>query len=470
MWNSRFWPSVVALQLSAAALPAADFFVDTTADAHDLVPNGICDATGGGVCTLRAAIEEAEAQSADDAIWLPTGTFLLPLGPLPDLGASGDVGQLSITGKGHSATRLRGCGATRQAEVGGLECRLMTLDPQAWLLLRSLSIESFRTQIQGGAVENAGGSLTVERCAVTDNSATFAGGSFSTEPGYLIVRETAFAHGTAQAGGEIFVSGGTFSCDDCIFEGASTGSGGAGGAIYLNASAAWIEGSLFADNEALHGGALFSESSVVKIVNSTFVGNRADLSGGAIYQLGAGLNVYSSTITGNYADYDLDGSGEGGGVFTTGSGNAVFNSILSGNTGSLTLQPGGNTLAWPQDCAGDLISNGHNIVRAFFTGCPAGDIGCCSISGATSAADPLLGALAYHGGSTGTKPISPGSPAIDAGDPAGCTDGEGGLLTSDQRGAIRPAGGACDLGAFEYGSLIFDDDFELWEWKWSAAP
>ena len=42
--------------------------------------------------------------------------------------------------------------------------------------------------------------------------------------------------------------------------------------------------------------------------------------------------------------------------------------------------------------------------------------------------------------------------AIDAGNPAGCTDGQGALLKIDQRGLPRPNRedtGACDMGAYE---------------------
>jgi len=48
--------------------------------------------------------------------------------------------------------------------------------------------------------------------------------------------------------------------------------------------------------------------------------------------------------------------------------------------------------------------------------------------------------------------LSPGSPAIDAGNPSGCTDGQGHLLTTDQRGMPRPDKedkSGCDMGAFE---------------------
>jgi hypothetical protein len=50
----------------------------------------------------------------------------------------------------------------------------------------------------------------------------------------------------------------------------------------------------------------------------------------------------------------------------------------------------------------------------------------------------MLGTLGYYGGPTPTVPLLTGSPAIDAGDPSGCTDGSGHPLKIDQRGMPRP--------------------------------
>jgi hypothetical protein len=55
--------------------------------------------------------------------------------------------------------------------------------------------------------------------------------------------------------------------------------------------------------------------------------------------------------------------------------------------------------------------------------------------------------------------LLPGSPAIDAGNPAGCTDGLGHLLKTDQRGMPRPDkedSVGCDMGAYESPSDGFD--------------
>jgi hypothetical protein len=73
--------------------------------------------------------------------------------------------------------------------------------------------------------------------------------------------------------------------------------------------------------------------------------------------------------------------------------------------------------------------------------------------------DPLLGPLANNGGPTMTHALMKGSPAIDAA-AAGCPEpvdyyGDPYVIPGgwprDQRGAMRPVGDGCDIGAFEAG-------------------
>ena len=68
-----------------------------------------------------------------------------------------------------------------------------------------------------------------------------------------------------------------------------------------------------------------------------------------------------------------------------------------------------------------------------------------------------LGPLQNNGGPTQTQVLLPGSDAIDAGDPEGCKDDDGNLLTTDQRGFVRAVNGGsgsarCDIGAYEFNS------------------
>jgi hypothetical protein len=99
------------------------------------------------------------------------------------------------------------------------------------------------------------------------------------------------------------------------------------------------------------------------------------------------------------------------------------------------------------DCAGTINSAGYNLIEN-----TAG----CTISGDTTGnitgLDPKLGPLALNPpGTTETHALQPGSPAIDAGNPAGCTDASGNPVTTDQRGVPRPQGLSCDIGAYETG-------------------
>jgi hypothetical protein len=104
------------------------------------------------------------------------------------------------------------------------------------------------------------------------------------------------------------------------------------------------------------------------------------------------------------------------------------------------------------DCRGGIESLGYNLIR---------DPRDCTISGDQTGnltlLDPRFHALGLNGGPTRTHALRPDSPAIDAGDPGGCTDAGGAPLTTDQRGAPRPVDGGgglrCDMGAFEFASV-----------------
>ena len=138
------------------------------------------------------------------------------------------------------------------------------------------------------------------------------------------------------------------------------------------------------------------------------------------------LVIKNSTLSGNTV-----GDGKGGGIFNlNGSTAALQNSIVANNTG--------------RNCSGVVTSNGYNLSSD----------GTCHFNGAgdLNKTNPKLGPLLDHGGPTQTMALSPDSPAIDGGNPSGCTDGHGHLLKTDQRGDPRPDmedPGGCDIGAFE---------------------
>jgi hypothetical protein len=141
-----------------------------------------------------------------------------------------------------------------------------------------------------------------------------------------------------------------------------------------------------------------------------------------------------------------------GGAIVNGSGIfAMDNSTVSGNSaggivngGTATLQ---NSIVDNNagiNCHGTITSHGYNL---------SSDDTCkLNVPGDLNNHDPLLGPLQNNGGPTETMALLPGSPAIDGGNPSGCTDGQGHLLKTDQRGMPRPDREdivGCDIGAYE---------------------
>ena len=58
---------------------AATFVVNTTTDTADAAPGDGACLDGGGACSLRAAISEANALAGTDTITLPAGTYTITL-------------------------------------------------------------------------------------------------------------------------------------------------------------------------------------------------------------------------------------------------------------------------------------------------------------------------------------------------------------------------------------------------------
>jgi hypothetical protein len=281
----------------------------------------------------------------------------------------------------------------------------------------NLTISLSLNVIGAGAVKtiiNGGASGTV----VTISSGT-----------HVTLSKLTIRNGSAEWGGGIFNSGALTISRSTLTANASTGKGfrGAeGGAIY-NSGKLVINGSTISGNTANGsaggiGGGIFSFGSAI-IGNSTLSTNSTSGSGGGIYNAG-NLTINNSTLSANSA-------GAGGGIYGPVGSTTLQNSIVANSPA------GGN-------CGGTIISNGYNL---------SSDATCnFSNVGDLSNTDPMLGPLQNNGGPTQTMALSSGSPAIDAGNPNGCTDGQGHLLKTDQRGKPRPDAednGGCDMGAYE---------------------
>jgi hypothetical protein len=350
---------------------------------------------------------------------------------------------LNVIGSGASTTIIDGGGVATVVTIPN--------STNAHITLSEMTIRNGFGEFGGGVSNGQGAVLTISRCSLTRNTAV----------------EENFSGGL---GGGIYNAGtATLTINNSTISGNSApSSSGGGGGIY-NHGTLTINNSTIGGNSAVNGGGIVNAAQMM-INWSTLSGNSASGGGGGgISNAGTltgaqTLTINDSTISGNSAS-----TWHGGGILNTGT-LTVNNGTLNGNSaaeggaiqngvhicmigkgcktlGTMTLQnsivanspSGGN-------CSGVVLvtSKGYNL---------SSDATCnFSNTGDLNNTDPFLGPLQNNGGPTQTQALLSGSPAIDAGNPGGCTDGQGHLLTTDQRGEPRPDPedtGGCDMGAYE---------------------
>ena len=169
--------------LSPGAGANTTFSVNSTADTVDSNPgNGVC-ATSSGVCTLRAAIQEANALPGADTIQIPAGTFEIQV-PIAneDLPSSGDFdihSPMTIDGAGAGVTIVDAGNplASSDPVQRGLD-RLFEIHPSAGnVTISDLTMQEGFSEEAGGAIQHwSSGLLTLRNVAVLDSYASKSGG------------------------------------------------------------------------------------------------------------------------------------------------------------------------------------------------------------------------------------------------------------------------------------------------------
>jgi hypothetical protein len=464
-WSNR---PRVATGFAAALLCALATAVSASAATAAITVSNTNDS---GTGSLRQAIADA---APAESIVVPAGIYTLTTGELQiahSLTITGSGAAITIIDAGHQSRVFDTSGAGSDITIAGVTISDGETQPAPGKGLA-----------EGGGVLNQDATLTLADDVIKDNIADAdgagpagaggsadGGGVYSATFGTLHLLDTKIVSNSASAVGSLAHRGGIAAGGGAKISGAFT-----------------ITGTTFEDNRAdarggqgpsntgqsagvSFGGGLDAEppGAGSQLSSSTLDANVADASAGpgglGDSAVGGGAYLASDngplpatdvTITGNVTRA-LGGTAEGGGIYFAGSGQLTLtNSTLSANsTTGAVFNQGGNvyqddgTIAMQntivsagvadpgsENCAASAISRGNNLDshdQCGFHG--TGDL---------IDKDPVLGPLQNNGGPVQTMALQPGSPAIDSG-------GAGPCPATDARGVLRPAGGACDIGAFE---------------------
>lgn len=423
-------------------------------DAVDANPgDGVCETgTGNNVCTLRAAVMEANAWPGADTILLPAGTYYLSLVATSfennalngDLDLTDDV---TIIGADEAATIIDGNRSASKARV--FEIFEGVTVAMSHLTIRNGMNESGPGGIAGG-VQNVKGSVSLTHVTLTENSR----GGLWNNGGTAVLDFVTYSNNFDNAAPLSNQWGGTMIVRNSIIAG--NHQNGGGGGVWAGIGNLTMINTTVSHNggpTTSTGGGIVVSNGTATLINSTISVNQTSGNGGGIYVFQSDanypttLNLYNVTIANNIANTSAGGYTSGGIYVNTTNGFTpvvnVHNSIIADNW--LQNIGGGDS-----DCYGPINSGGYNLIRTT-TG--------CVINGVTTGnlydVDPLLGKLANGGGFGQTHTLKDGSPAIDAGNSFGCADNLGALLLTDQRGYVRHVDGGgsaarCDMGAYEY--------------------
>jgi CSLREA domain-containing protein len=327
-----------------AALPitaeAVTFTVNSTVDDVDTAPGNVVCATVGGVCTLRAAIQEANALAGPDIVKLKTGLYILTIaGASENDCATGDLDitdDLIITGKGAKYTFINGGKLDRVFHsIGPISVTIADMTIQNGLATDD-GYGDLNNVNGGGILNESASTLTLKGITISNNAASGgvnSGGGGIHNSGTLAITKSMLSNSTLSNNA---ASGGS----NAIY----------GGAIYNNAGTLTIKATTIFNNIVSgpnlgFGGAIMNNgNAILEIRQSTISNNTVSVQGpygegGGIFNNGT-LTIIQSTISNNTAQ---GVSGDGGGIFNgQAPGNlTITQSIISSNIARGPFASGG---------------------------------------------------------------------------------------------------------------------------------
>lgn len=195
----------------AAAATLAAFTVDSLGDEGDAVAGDGACATTSGSCTLRAAVEEANATDAETSITVEVDGRIVVTSPLTV------TAPLAIDGTGHRVT-VTG----RSCETCAPASQLMRFTtPGVDYSITDLTLDGGLGGPEGGgAVESVGRGELVRVTLTGNQSASAPGGAVVVLGGDLWVVNATFVDNVAPEGADLANRGGAVSIDQSTFVGA----------------------------------------------------------------------------------------------------------------------------------------------------------------------------------------------------------------------------------------------------------
>ncbi|MBX3055537.1 MAG: right-handed parallel beta-helix repeat-containing protein [Anaerolineae bacterium] len=326
---------------------AATFAISNQADVADANPgNGVCQ-TSVGTCSLRAAIQEANATTSADTLHLPAGIYPINIPP----GSGDDVlsGELDITatltiiGDGPDVTII---------DANGLDRILEIHETAGNVTISNLTIRNGSSAADGGGIFiTSPGTVRLDNVVITNNHTVMEGGGVYATNGRLIITNSTISGNSARSGGGLYNAGelsplnipSRVEIRDSVISGNSADSGGG---VYNTHEGTLIltDVTVSGNSSGDYGGGVANDGKTsMTITRGVFTNNQAVSNGGGVYSHSERpLNIIASTFTHNMAG-DGDG-GEGGGLYTDGSGSVT----ITGSTFSYneaTGEGGGITFA-----------------------------------------------------------------------------------------------------------------------------
>ena len=419
----------LALLPAPGPVDAKTFTVTSNVDETDAAPgDGIC-ATLSAVCTLRAAIQEANALAGPDTIILNKGLYLLVRGGRgEDDAATGDLDireSLTIKGKGAKKTYINANKLDRVFHVIGS----ITVNISDVTIQNGLATESGSAGLAlGGGILNDAGTVNLTKCTISDNTAAndsaWGGGMYNYNYGIVTVKSSMIfnnvARGTVHAyGGGIDNENGTLTVTGTTISGNSASSTtdlAAGGGIYSGDSGhSTVTQSTVSGNAAsgpvAAGGGIYGLNSTVMVTSGGVAGNSASGTqaiGGGLYVVGGTLTLTHVAVSHNIASGATEGFG--GGILNSGSVVTVAQSTVTYNAAkAVTSQAFGGGL---HNSSGTAIITGGSFSDNSASGIPGAGGGISNIANLTiEKAAKIIQNFASDGGGgihnmTGTVNIS----------------------------------------------------------------